>query len=129
IQSADLAKLEDGKSDIADGLKVIISNAPGKAKETSLTKFECHDRHIDIQLTVYGHECIAWKPRQDCKVPNGEYNSEKDVRFFGDAPDMFFHLTDGQFVIFFPDDVHAPMIGVEGHEGEPIKKMVIKVKI
>jgi YhcH/YjgK/YiaL family protein len=37
---------------------------------------------------------------------------------------MFFQLTDGQFAIFFPEDVHAPMIG----EGE-IKKVVIKVKI
>jgi len=41
-----------------------------------------------------------------------------------DAPDMFFGLTDGQFVIFFPEDVHAPMIGED-----EIKKLVIKVKI
>ena len=27
---------------------------------------------------------------------------------------MYFQLTDGQFAIFFPEDVHAPMIG----EGE-----------
>ena len=40
------------------------------------------------------------------------------------APDMFFQLTNGQFAIFFPEDVHAPMIG-EGN----IKKMVIKVAI
>jgi beta-galactosidase beta subunit len=37
---------------------------------------------------------------------------------------MYFQLTDRQFAIFFPDDVHAPMIG----ENE-IKKLVIKVKI
>jgi YhcH/YjgK/YiaL family protein len=36
---------------------------------------------------------------------------------------MFFQLTDGQFAIFFPEDVHAPMIGV----GE-IKKLVVKVR-
>ena len=28
-----------------------------------------------------------------------------------DTPDTFFQLTDGQFAIFFPEDVHAPMIG------------------
>jgi beta-galactosidase beta subunit len=48
----------------------------------------------------------------------------KDVLFYDDAPDMFFQLTNLQFAIFFPEDVHAPMIG-EGN----IKKMVIKVKI
>jgi len=37
---------------------------------------------------------------------------------------MYFQLTNHQFAIFFPEDVHAPMIG----EGQ-IKKMVIKVKI
>lgn len=37
---------------------------------------------------------------------------------------MFFELCAGQFVIFLPEDVHAPGIG----DGE-IKKLVIKVKI
>ena len=124
ISQTDLANAPDGKSDIADGLKAIISNAPGKTKEASLAKFECHDKYIDIQLCIKGVETICWKPREKCVTPNGDYNAEKDVRFFSDAPDTSFELTDGQFAIFFPEDVHAPMIG----EGE-IKKLVIKVKM
>lgn len=124
IKQNDLANTADGKSDIAEGLKAIISNAPGKTKETSLAKFECHDKNIDIQLCVSGVETIGWKPREKCIIPNGEYNDEKDVRFFNDEPDMFFNLTNGQFAIFFPEDVHAPMIG-----DSDIKKLVIKVKI
>lgn len=124
IQSTDLLNAADGKSSIDDGLLAIISNAVGKTKEASLAKFECHDKNIDIQLCVKGVETIAWKPREKCVLANGEYNPEKDVRYFSDAPDMSFQLTDGQFAIFFPEDVHAPMIG----EGE-IKKLVIKVKI
>jgi YhcH/YjgK/YiaL family protein len=124
IQQTDLANAADGKSDIAEGLKVIFSNAPGKTKETSLAKFECHDKNIDIQLCINGNETIGWKPREKCVHPNGDYNAEKDVRFFSDEPDMFFQLTNGQFAIFFPEDVHAPMIG----DGT-IKKLVIKVKI
>ncbi len=124
IAENDLANTTDGKSDIAEGLKAIISNSDGKTKEASLAKFECHDKNIDIQLCVKGVETIYWKPREKCVTANGDYNPEKDVRFFSDEPDMFFQLTDGQFAIFFPEDVHAPMIG----EG-PIKKLVIKVKI
>ncbi|MFY7840552.1 MAG: YhcH/YjgK/YiaL family protein [Lacibacter sp.] len=123
IQQTDLANAADGKSDIAEGLKAIISNAPGKTKETSLQKFECHNKNIDIQLCISGLETIGWKPREKCVTPKGEYNDEKDVLFYDDAPDTYFQLTDGQFAIFFPEDVHAPMIG----EGE-IKKLVIKVK-
>jgi len=124
INATDLLNAPDGKSDIEEGLKAIFSNSPGKTKEASLSKFECHDKNIDIQLCISGVETICWKPREKCVIPNGDYNSEKDVRFYSDAPDTSFQLTDGQFAIFFPEDVHAPMIG----EGE-IRKLVIKVKI
>jgi len=124
ISQADLANAPDGKSDISDGLKAIFSNATGKTKEASLAKFECHNKNIDIQLCINGLETIGWKPREKCVTPNGEYNTEKDVQFYGETPDTFFQLTNGQFAIFFPEDVHAPMIG----EGT-IKKLVIKVKI
>ena len=124
ISQTDLTNAADGKGDISDGLKFIFSNAPGKAKETSLAKFECHNKNIDIQVCINGEETIGWKPREKCITPNGDYNAEKDVQFYNDVPDTFFQLTNGQFAIFFPEDVHAPMIG-EGN----IKKLVIKVRI
>ncbi|NDP26953.1 MAG: DUF386 domain-containing protein [Flavobacterium sp.] len=124
INQNDIANLPDGVIEITEGLKVIVNTANGKTRETSLAKFECHDKNIDIQVCVKGLETIAWKPREKCVNPNGDYNPEKDVRFFNDTPDMDFQLTNNQFVIFYPEDVHAPMIG----EGE-IKKLVFKVKI
>ena len=124
IQQTDLANAADGKSDIAEGLKAIYSNKPGTTAEASLAKFECHNNNIDIQLCINGKETIGWKPREKCVTENGGYNPEKDVQLYSDQPDTFFSLTDGQFAIFFPEDVHAPMIG----EGT-IKKLVIKVRI
>jgi biofilm protein TabA len=125
IQSQNLEMIEPGTYDISgDQLKAIVSHKAGKTIEESTAKFECHDKHIDIQLCIKGKEKIGWKPRNTCSQQKAEYNPEKDVTFFKDAPDMYFQLTGGQFAIFFPDDVHAPMIG----EGE-IKKMVIKVKV
>ena len=125
IKGTDLANAEVGKSDIAEGLKSIISNKKGMTAAESIAKFECHNNNIDIQLCIKGVETIAWKPREKCVSQKGEYNTEKDVLFYDDAPDMYFQLTDGQFAIFFPEDVHAPMIGGD----EEIKKLVIKVKI
>ncbi len=125
INSQDLAKLEDGKFDIdGDSLKAIVSNKNGMTAEESTAKFECHNNNIDIQVCINGKETMGWKPKESCTSQKGDYNPEKDVLFYSDAPDMYFQLTNGQFAIFFPDDVHAPMIG----EG-PIKKLVIKVKI
>lgn len=125
LRGLDLNTIEDGKYDIdGDNLRAIVSNKNGMTAEESVSKFECHDKHIDIQVCIRGVEKMGWKSRKDCKEQKGEYNPDKDVVFYSDAPDMYFELRDNQFVIFYPDDVHAPMIG----EG-PIKKLVIKVKI
>lgn len=125
IKSTNLSSLEVGKFDIkGDDLKGIVAEKTGMTAEESTAKFECHNAHIDIQVCIKGKETMGWKPRGSCLKPRGEYNVDKDVLFYDDAPDMFFGLTDGQFVIFFPEDVHAPMIG----DGV-IKKLVIKVKI
>lgn len=125
IKSQNLESMEAGVYEIdGERLRVIAANGPGVSAEESAAHFECHNRHIDIQLCVSGTEQMGWKPRQDCIRQNGEYDGEKDVLFYSDAPDMYFTLKKNQFVIFFPDDVHAPMIG----EGE-IKKLVVKVRV
>ena len=124
IQQTDLVNAPLEKTDIAEGLKATVSNPHGKTKEMSLEKFECHNKYIDIQFCINGIETIGWKPRKKCVLPKGEFNEEKDVLFYGDTPDTFFQITNGQFAILFPEDVHAPTIS----DGE-IKKLVIKVKI
>ena len=125
IHNTDLSALEIGKFDIdGDHIRGIVSDKQGMTAADSTAKFECHNAHIDIQVCIKGKETIGWKPRNTCISPRGEYNPEKDVMFYNDSPDMFFGLTDGQFAIFYPEDVHAPMIG-----DYLIKKLVIKVKI
>lgn len=124
LLSTDLAALADEKFTIDENLKAIVSNKNGMTAAESAAKFECHNNNIDIQVCIKGRETMGWKPRNTCTQQKGEYYPEKDVLFFGDEPDMYFQLTDAQFVIFLPEDVHAPMIG----EG-PIKKIVLKVKI
>lgn len=126
IAATDLDNIEIGKYDIAEGLKAIFSDKKGMTEAESIAKFECHNKNIDIQFCIRGKETIGWKPRGNCSIPKGEYNPEKDVCFYDDAPDMYFQLTNGQFAIFFPEDVHAPMIAAND---DAIRKLVIKVKI
>lgn len=126
IQAQDLSSLVAGKYEIdGDKLKAIaFVDTPLKTQEESLAKFECHDKHIDIQLCTGGEETIGWKPRETCVSPKGEYNPEKDVMYYQDNPDMYFQLRANQFAILFPEDVHAPLIG-----SGTVNKLVIKVKI
>lgn len=124
ISKTDIASVEPGKYDIdGDKLKAAYSNKKGMTAEESVSKFECHNNYIDIQVCINGKETIGWKPRAKCKTTNGDYNAAKDVQLYNEQPDMYFELTNGQFVIFFPEDVHAPMIG-----DAEIRKLVVKVK-
>lgn len=125
INNTDLTTLEDGKFDIdGDNIRGIMASKNGMTAAESIAKFECHNKHIDIQICIKGNETIGWKPRPSCVSQRGEYNTEKDVLFYDDAPDMYFNLTDNQFAIFYPEDVHAPMIA----EGQ-VKKLVLKIKL
>ena len=111
IRNTDLANTEPGTYVLEENtIKAIISNGQGKTKEASLEKFECHNRFIDIQYCISGVEQMGWKPRGSCVSKKNDYDEEKDLLFYNDASDTFFTLNAGQFVIFFPEDVHAPMI-------------------
>lgn len=125
IKSQNLESMEPGTYQIdGERLRVIVANGPGVTAKESAAHFECHNKHIDIQLCISGTEQMGWKPRSRCMQPRGEYSEEKDVLFYGDTPDMYFTLKKQQFVVFFPEDVHAPMIS----EGE-IRKLVVKLRL
>ena len=123
LTSNNLEALSLGKHTIdGDNLFAIVVNEDAVPMLESTSQFECHNQYIDIQYVFGGLETVGYKHRETCVEPRGEYNAEKDVLFYEDAPDFFFKLFPGQFGIYFPSDVHAPMIG----EGK-IRKVVIKV--
>ena len=114
----------DGFLNEEAGVRMFGYKGEGKTPEQSLETFECHDLNIDIQFCIEGKEGFYWKPRAKCQLPNGDYNTEKDVRFFYDQPDTYFELQANEFVIFFPEDVHAPMISENA-----LNKIVVKVLV
>ncbi len=105
-----------------DLIHATFMRRPGRTRETA--KMEAHRRYIDIQFLISGNEEIGWKPTPECIVPQGEFNSERDVQFFKDAPDSWHALRPGQFVIFYPEDTHAPMVS-----SDELSKVVVKVAV
>lgn len=125
LNATDFKNSKLGKYEIeGDLIFSIIVNEEGVSLLDSTAQFECHNRYIDIQYVFNGVETIGYKSRLTCVEPRGEYDEKKDILFFEDAPDFFFKLYPGQFGIYLPDDVHAPMIG----DGK-IHKVILKVKI
>ena len=124
LTSTDFEKCTPGKYEIdGEHIFAMVVNEEAVPMLASTAEFECHNAYIDIQYVFGGVETVGYKSRLTCVEPRGEYDSKKDVLFYEDAPDFFFKLYPGQFGIYFPEDVHAPMIG----EGK-IRKVVMKIR-
>ena len=50
-----------------------------------------------------------------------KYNIDKDVEFLNGKKFNFINVEEGNFVIFYPNDVHAPMLSVQ--DEKKIKKV------
>jgi biofilm protein TabA len=123
IKNQNLETIEPGKFEI-DGKEIHASVSLKDGVTREAAKAEAHKNYIDIQVCPAGKEELGWKPLSKAVSPKEDYNAEKDVTFYADGMDTYFQLNAGQFAIFYPEDVHAPMIG----EG-PVKKLVVKVKL
>ena len=122
LAAADLAALPPGRIEI-DGprLYVSIDHAEGRGRERA--RLEAHRRYIDIQVTIAGTEQIGWRPIEHCGVADGAFSADRDIGFFTDRPDTWLIIPERHFVVFFPDDAHAPLAGTG-----PLKKAIVKVE-
>ena len=123
LRRADLAEIPSGRHEI-DGERVftLIDHSTGRGKGAA--KLEVHRRHIDIQVSLDGRELMGWRALADCRSIEAAYDDSRDVGFFSDAPEIWMPLAKGQFMVFFPQDAHAPLAG----EGL-LHKVVIKLAI
>ena len=107
-----------------DGKRIyaMVAKDPGREKEKAL--LEAHNKYVDIQLVLDGTDTMGWKPRSACKQPTSDYDSEKDVQLFKDAPDTWLATHSGAFAIFFPEDAHMPLIA-----SGILHKVVVKIAV
>lgn len=123
LAAHDLRAMEPGKYEL-DGKKVFLSIDARDGKSREGTRLETHRNYLDIQITLEGAEEIGWKAAAACEQPQADYNPEKDIQFFSDAPEAWFAVAPGHFAIFFPEDAHAPLAGAG-----KIRKAIVKVSV
>lgn len=123
IGKLDINNVETGTTEI-DGNLLKATIAEAKLKPAVDAKLETHKRFIDIQIPVTKAETFGWKSLSSLSQPKEGYDVNNDIEFFDDEPSTFITLVPGEFIIFSPEDGHAPLIG----EGE-IKKIIIKVAV
>lgn len=124
LKNNDIKKLEPGEYSIQENdIKCIIWEGKGKGTKQA-HKMEVHDSFIDIQVLLDGSESFGMKDRMLCDDKKfTPYDAEHDIAFTDETPDNFINLGIDNFIIFFPKDAHAPLIG----DGD-IRKAIFKVR-
>ena len=122
LKNNNLQAMEEGKYPIKDdSLFVNVQVAKQRTKESAF--IETHIEMVDIQIPISCAETYGYSPL--CDLPEFEYDAEMDMTKYGDTkPQTYVTIKPGQFVIFFPQDGHAPCIIDE----QEIKKVIFKVK-
>lgn len=123
IGQLDSHNADTGTTEI-DGNLLKASVVETKLKPTGEAKIETHKKFIDIQIPVTKAETFGWKSLSSLSQPIEGYDPNNDIEFFDDQPTTFVTLMPGEFIIFSPEDGHAPLIG----EGDT-KKIIIKVAV
>lgn len=123
LSRGDLASLANGKIELqGERLFALINRDPGRGHEGA--RLEAHRKYIDIQFLVDGSEEIGWRPTAECRQLTEPYAEPRDIMFFGDAPHTWIQLPVGKYMIFYPEDAHAPLAA----RGDNVKA-VIKVAV
>lgn len=89
---------------------------------------ESHKREIDIQILLSGTEKIRIFSKEKVEIKS-DYNPEIDCTFYdphGEAHSEVI-LQPGYFAMFFPQDVHNPLIANNGVQN--LKKIVVKIDV
>lgn len=121
VEENDLKAMECGSYEVAEGIKVGISEyEPGTGGD-----FEAHRDYHDLQLAISGEEAIDVLPIEFAKASTGY---KPDIEFFTaqTAAAARVALTEGTFAFLAPADTHKPCIKMGS---DKIKKAVFKIKI
>lgn len=122
VKTMDLQSAPTGVTEI-DGPHLTLSVVETTMRSKKEAQLETHKRFIDIQIPIAKTETFGWKALSALSPSNG-YDEANDFELHTDSPGTYIDVTPGEFIIFSPEDAHAPLIG----EGET-KKIIIKVAV
>ena len=122
LRKVDLSSMEPGIYPI-DSLDVYLMLSDGELRNVQNAPLEVHDRYYDLQIPVSAPESYGYRDRKECMQPKAPMDAEKDIQFFSDPVAAIIEVKPMQFIVFSPDDAHAPMIG-----SGSIRKAVVKIR-
>jgi YhcH/YjgK/YiaL family protein len=128
LGSTDFSFVENGQYEL-DGKRMVSIVNRYRTKTMDKAVWESHRKYIDVQFVAGGHERFGLVPLASAPPVTAEYNEEKDVIFYEPGTNTF-DAPAGTFMIFYPEDVHAPGLAA-GVPPKPsdVVKVVVKVAV
>ncbi len=116
-------EIVDGSYEVG-GLGVIVNAQSTALLPREKVQLEAHKKYIDIHVPLKGVEIIGWASLAGLNYVHQPYDEDTDLAFYGDMATCLLHVHPGQIAIFFPEDAHAPNIGIGNH-----RKLCIKIPV
>lgn len=113
-----------GKHDI-DGNNLFYLISEDSTEAQAERRAEFHARYLDIQIVLRGQEGMTFTTLP-AGEPQTDWLADKDIAFLAEgAQEKTVILNEGDFVVFYPGEVHKPLCAV----GAPamVRKAVVKV--
>jgi biofilm protein TabA len=125
LRDTDFYKLEPGRYEI-DGTAIFALVQEYEPAPKEEKKAEAHRKYLDIQYVFQGSEIICYSLENRANEALEDHLAEKDLLFFKSVQnEMDLILTQGMYVILFPQDIHRP--GCRYGEGGQVKKVIVKI--
>ncbi len=123
VKSNDLLQCDLGRIELK-GSDLFINNVEATLVNDEKQPLEVHRDYIDVHIPLSTTERIGWKALCDCSALDGEFDVENDFALYREAPSTVMDVKVGEFLVVFPEDAHAPILG-----NGTLRKLIAKVKI
>ena len=122
LKETDLGNLQLGRHEILPNGEAFANVQEIDFRGKTAIPAEYHRKYIDIQIPVTGVEQMGWQPR--AAIPSlVTFDETQDVALVHLPTEDWVTVKPGEFVVFFPTDVHTPGYVTTA----PHKKIIIKV--
>ena len=115
VKSNDLSAVPAGRIEIL-GNDLFINVADAELLSADSQKLEVHQAYLDVHIPLSGDEIIGWRA-----LP---FDVEADYALYSSPASTYVTVRPGEFLIVYPEDAHAPIIG----RGK-LRKLIAKVKL
>lgn len=123
LQTADLASLPMGRTEIA-GSDVYCNHFTYTTAPISPDSlFEDHSRYLDLHVPLSGRERIAVTPTQ--LLTQVEVRADEDSVMYRGEPEHTFILDPDRFLLVYPGESHLPKLLFKAPED--VDKLVVKI--